>query len=285
MNMATEGAAHTSPTVLDTVQHALVTPSFNADDERLVGESKNEIEIANSFEIVDNTMYEMAGHSLAELKKTRAFVEAKRDEQAAPYLEIKRRAEGVRKAVFDFFDPIIANYKSAEVILTKACAGYIENQRRQREEAEAAARAEQQRLEREAAERQRVAAAEAEALRHKAAEAAASGNNKEAAKLEAKADAKDEKAAEIAASVPMFNMPMPAAPEPAKIAGLSFRARWKGRCTDKMALIKFVAANNQYVNLLDVNESALNKIADSLREAMRVDGCEAFKDTSSARRA
>ena len=273
---------------------SLAIPTPSTDELQLVDSSKSELEVAQAFEIVDNDMYELAGQSLTEIKTQRANVEARRDEQAKDYVEVKRRAEAVRKAIFDFFDPIIANYKNAESVLTQRCVQYLDAQRRAREETERKAREEQQRAERAAAEQARIAREAAEELERQAEAARAAGNTDEAEKLATSAIAKADEAADIELAVPIAAPPVVTTPEPPKLSGVGFAKKWKGRLvgiTDaersasKLKLIQFVAANPQFINLLDVNEPALNKQADSLRSAMKIDGVEAYQDAHSRRQA
>ena len=60
------------------------------------------------------------------------------------------------------------------------------------------------------------------------------------------------------------------------------RAPWKGKCTNKMALIKFIANNPAFENLIEVNASALNALAKAQKQAMAVDGCTAYQEHSIA---
>jgi len=53
------------------------------------------------------------------------------------------------------------------------------------------------------------------------------------------------------------------------------RESWSARVTDFMALVKFVAVNPGFQNLLEVNQTALNQLARSQKQAMRIPGVEA----------
>lgn len=57
---------------------------------------------------------------------------------------------------------------------------------------------------------------------------------------------------------------------------------WKARVTDKAALIRFVADHPEYANLLDLNQSAADKLAKALEQnlAATVRGLEGFNDPS-----
>ena len=63
-----------------------------------------------------------------------------------------------------------------------------------------------------------------------------------------------------------------------EVSAKGSRAAWKGRCNDKMALVRFIVSNPEYLNLVDVNASALNQLAKAQKDAMRIDGCTAYQD-------
>src|SRR5574340_27092 len=62
--------------------------------------------------------------------------------------------------------------------------------------------------------------------------------------------------------------------------GNAIRKTWKGRCTDKMAFIKFVAANPAYIHALDINQKVLNDLAKSHQDSFDIPGCEAYQESS-----
>lgn len=65
-----------------------------------------------------------------------------------------------------------------------------------------------------------------------------------------------------------------ALPELPAVDGVSTREHWTASVTDKLKLIRFVAANPQFANILDANESALNGLARSLKSALAIEGVE-----------
>ncbi len=188
---------------------------------------------------------------------------------------------------------------------------------RSRLEAEAAAaaakaKAEEDRLraEADAAERAAQRARDEEArLRAEAEEAARAGDRARAAELEAKAKAEssaaqaadiaaakadskaDSKASEVRAeeirgqAAMVQAAPVSIASSIPKTAGIHGKTKWKGRVKNKMDLIRFVAANPQFIELLDANESAINKMAGALKSAMIVDGVEVYEERQIAARA
>lgn len=66
--------------------------------------------------------------------------------------------------------------------------------------------------------------------------------------------------------------------------GIFTRESWRGEVTNKMLLVKFVAANPHFLNLLDVNGPALNALAKAQRTLMNVPGARAVRETSVAAR-
>jgi hypothetical protein len=53
------------------------------------------------------------------------------------------------------------------------------------------------------------------------------------------------------------------------------RESWSGKVTDMQALIRFVAANPGFQNLLQINQTALNQLARSQKSMMKIPGVEA----------
>jgi hypothetical protein len=63
-----------------------------------------------------------------------------------------------------------------------------------------------------------------------------------------------------------------ATPNLAEVAGASQRTTWSARVDNLLALVKYVAANPDSINLVQANETALNGLARALKENMRVPG-------------
>lgn len=181
------------------------------------------------------------------------------------------------KAVNDLFRSPSEYLTKAESIIKNKMIGYTTEQERiaaeERRKAEATIRAEQARLAKEAADREAAAKIEADRL-------IAAGNAEQAAQVQAEAAIE---AANLAATAQVMTAPV-AAPAVAKVAGVSMRGVWKAECTDKAALVAFVAANLQFLNLLDVNTSALNQMAKAMKETMQIAGVRAFEEKQLASR-
>lgn len=145
-----------------------------------------------------------------------------------------------------------------------------------RAEAKAAARA---------GDKARADQLEAEARAHSAAAQAA---DIAAAKADSKADSKGEevRAEELRWQAAMVQAaPVVTISATPKVAGIAIKTKWKGEVKDKLALIKFVAANPQFIGLVDANESAINKMASALKQAMIVDGVRVYEERQIAARA
>lgn len=97
---------------------------------------------------------------------------------------------------------------------------------------------------------------------------------------------------EVPVQAPVFvpvSAPVIAAPTaaPMKVAGFDApKANWVATVTDKAALVRFVAENSQYLNLLEVNLPAANRLAKALESNLKVPGLHAENKpiTSFARR-
>ena len=73
--------------------------------------------------------------------------------------------------------------------------------------------------------------------------------------------------------------------ETAKVDGVSQRTSWSAEVTDKAALIRYVASNPEWINLLEPSMPALNGLARSHREALNIPGVKAVPKTVRAVRA
>jgi hypothetical protein len=126
---------------------------------------------------------------------------------------------------------------------------------------------------------------EAARVQAEAAAAAKAGDAAKAAELNTQAEQIKAKANEDAATAlttaAVLSMPAPVA-HVSKPAGFSTRAKWKARVTNKLELVKFIAANPQFLHVLDENQGALDKLAGALMENFNLVGAEAYKDTIAA---
>lgn len=259
---------------------------------------------ASELVIDSDTMYEEGGQILAQVKGS-----IKRLEDAKEQLLIPLRA--VDKAIRNLFDPGITERKRVEASLKAKMIAYSDKKAAEaeaaRRAAEEATRKEKERLEREAAAARAKAEQEAAAARKAAEEAEAarkaaeeSGNKRaaaaaaaQAAKLAEQAEQKQEAGERQAAalqeqaaltSVHTF-APVTAAP---KATGTGIRRPWKARVTNKELLLKAIAANfAAYGHLVDINDSALNKMAGAQQKGLEavLPGLECYQDATMSSRA
>lgn len=74
------------------------------------------------------------------------------------------------------------------------------------------------------------------------------------------------------------------APSIPKVTGISYRETWSGTLTDLAALIRYVAANPQFMSLLQVNQVALNGLARSIKGQLQIPGVQAVSTRDVAAR-
>lgn len=208
----------------------------------LSNEAETMLSVAQGFLIRNQDEY---GGAVIQLKA----VKAKAKELEESRVSMTKPLDTSKKTIMDFFRKPLQFLTDAETSIKRAMLTFDNEQARIRREQEAkaqeAARKEQDRLDKLA--------------------------EKKAEKAEAKGNT--EKAEEIRASVPVVPVPiMAAAP---KVQGISTRTTWGGKVTDKMALIKAVAAGQAPASLLDVNMPALNQMARALKGEMNFPGVEA----------
>lgn len=96
----------------------------------------------------------------------------------------------------------------------------------------------------------------------------------------------DTEVAEQLLAEPVFVPTVAVAPTTPKVAGISYRETWSGKLTDIAALIRYAAANPQFMGLLEVNQPALNQLARSMKAQMQIPGVEAVctRDVAAGRR-
>jgi hypothetical protein len=213
---------------------------------------------ARRIVIADPQSYEHACDFLKGIK-------ALRDEIAETFDSHIRRAHEAHKALLKEKQDAEAPLAEAERIAKDALVAYNREQDRLRREEEARRR-EQARLEEE--ERRLAEAIELEEAGRAMGDV---GMVAEAAEL-----------LEAPISVPVVAV----ASSTPKVSGIAYRETWSARVTDLKALVKYVAANPQFANLLTANTTALNAQARSLKGALAIPGVEAVatRDVAAGRR-
>ena len=199
--------------------------------------AKAALAMVESWEVTDETTYELAGSELREIKAKLKALEERRTSMTVPL-------NGVLKSINALFkDPATVLEKAESIIKGKMIAYRTKAEREAQEAAKVAA----------------DLAAKAEAA------------------------AAPEEAAEAAVVAAM------AAPAPApvvKITGVSkVSTKLKARVADKAAFLSAVAQVPAYHNLVDVNESALNRLASALGSGLQIPGIELYEEKSISARA
>lgn len=265
---------------------AVSVPDSNA----LSGSAQRALTSANSIVIDSHEMYQIGAEDLANIKRRQKDLEEQRTGIVKPLNEAVKRINDMFRAPMDFLT-------QAEGILKRRMIGYTTEQDRLkrieeaklRAEAEKRANEERTRLEaqrRADEERSRIEREKLEAAKTEALEA---GNAVQAAKIEARVEGLAEelaiKADSIAEQVSMVSTaPVVPAFSTPTIKGVSARGIWKAEVTNKLALVQFVAANPQYLNLLEPATKELGSIAKALKDQARIDGVHIFIEMSLASR-
>lgn len=249
------------------------------------------LDAARDIVIDSPQMFEVAAGELQAIKKRAKELDEQRDKLVRPLNQVVKDINAMFKPPLEFLS-------QAESVCKRAMLIYQEAERRKRLEAEARARAEAEAaaakerasIEAEAAAAREKAAAQQARLEEERQAAIAAGNTAKAATLEARAaglaeaaEARQDALADIAANVQAAPVVVPVAQPQAK--GISTRSKWRAELRDKASLVRFIAANPQYLNLLDFNQSAANQMATALKENLRIDGLAVIEDKLMAARA
>lgn len=260
---------------------AVSVPDSNA----LSGSAQRALTSANSIVIDSHEMYQIGAEDLANIKRRQKELEEQRTGIVKPLNEAVKRINDMFRAPMDFLT-------QAEGILKRRMLAYTDEQERKRRVEEAKLRAEADR--RAAEERARIEAQrradeerlriEHEKLKRECQTAIEAGETVKAAKinarsegiketLEIKNDAAEQQISMVASAPVIAHTPgVPT------IKGVSSRGVWKAEVTDKLALVKFVASNPQYLNLLDPAIKELGAIAKALKGNAIIDGVRIYEE-------
>lgn len=261
------------------------------DSAALATTAQRALDNARSMVIDSDAMYQCAAEDLSGIKKKYKDLDEQRTGIVRPLNDAVRRVNELFREPLDFLT-------QAESTIKRAMLTYQDEQEKKRRQEEARLRAEAEK--KAAEERARIEAqrkADEERARLETARleeerqaAIAKGDTVAAAKTEAKiervaevAEIKDASAEQQAAAVYIAPVvPTFAAPT---VKGVATKGTWKGEVTDKLALVKFVAANPQFLNLLDPATKEINAIAKALKANANIDGVRVFEEKSIASRA
>ena len=238
------------------------------DGAQLTARASAALEMVKAMEIDSQETYELAADELKSIKAKAKSLEDQRTAITKPINDALRGINALFKGPTDFLTQAEKVIKVKMLDFTTAQERLAAEERRR---AEAAVRAEQERLAKEASAREAAAAEEAAKLIEQ-------GDDEAAAEVQAQAAIE---AATLSATAAVMTAPV-AAPAVAKVAGVSTRSVWKAECTDKAALVAFIATNPTFLNLLDVNASALNQLAKAMKETLQLPGVRVFEEKSLA---
>lgn len=206
------------------------------DADKLTKDANGVLSFVTAIVITDDQTYAMAAD---ELKDVKAKYKALEDKRKA----ITQPIDTAKKEVMDLFRAPLATLEQAESALKRAMLDYTTEQRRIAAEA-------QKKLD-------EAAAAERKKLAEQAEQAAASGN---------------EALAETLAATSQVLVAPVIQTEPAKQSGISTRTNWKAEVVSKAELVAHVAANPDLLELLDINQKALDAMARALKANLKLPG-------------
>jgi hypothetical protein len=224
--------------------------------------------------LAENTVQHVTDLALTWPQKARAIV-ITNDEQYRSAADMLVGIKDLRREVDATFDPIIAAQHTAhktacaqkrtaenplveaEGIIKAGLVSYDDEQRR-------AAEKEQRRLEAQARQDEERRRLEEAVLLE------SEGQHEQAAEVLAEA---------VSAPAPMVPIVQRSTPV---VAGISRRETWTYRVTDLHSLVKFVAANPSYLNLLLPNGPALTAQARSLKAMAKFPGVQVFSESGIA---
>lgn len=243
------------------------------------------LKMAQTFAITDDDDYAMAGDELKAIKSKQKALEDRRTSITGPLNKAV-------KAVNDLFRGPMEALGQAEAMFKRSMIAYSDAKQRKADEerriAEAAMRAEQERLAKEAAEKERAAREEAEALARQAEQARAAGDEQAAEAAAAQAAQLQQQAAAEAQSLQMAAkvMMIPAATAAPKAAGVSkVSVTYMAEVTDKLAFLKFCAERPDMLAMIDINATKLNALARAQGTLMNYPGVRVVERKSISARA
>ncbi|MEX3859676.1 hypothetical protein AB3X94_37435 [Paraburkholderia sp. BR10923] len=229
------------PTIAEAaIEPTQITVAMPRDNDKQFQRALAEAAVANDYVIDSQDMYEYAAHQLTVYKQQAEALEARRTAITGPMNVALRNVNAL-------FKPVSEKLEEASRLLRSRMLEWT--------------RREQQRIAAENAERERQARVLREELEARAKAAAQGGRAEEAFALSQSIDV----------------MSAPVQPvQPAKVQGVSTRQVWTAECTDLHALVAYVAAHPEYLNLLQINQTALTALAKAQKKALAIPGVRAF---------
>lgn len=241
-----------------------------------------------SARLMPVTTVEEYGFAADELRE----IKSRQDRHEKLRTSITGPLNGVLKSINALFKPAAEALSEAELIIKAKMLAFDQAQQaaaaKARAEAEARAQAERERLAREAAAAEAAATAQLQALQQQAQQAQAAGDEAAAAAAQQQAAAVQAQAATNAAIATATATAIESAAAAVEIApkaavkGVTRRSKWVASVHDKAALLAHIAQNPSLLALVEINQSALNKLADAQREGFSLPGCSASQEFSLA---
>lgn len=90
----------------------------------------------------------------------------------------------------------------------------------------------------------------------------------------------DTDTAEAIAQTPIVAPVVTVEPAIAKVEGVSTVTRWSAEVVNKLALLKHIVANPEWIDLVEPNQKTLNRIAVSMKQNMNIPGVKAVPTQS-----
>jgi len=228
------------------------------DASELVRENLPLVERAKAL-VIDSA--ESHGVALNTIKACRAVEKELTDRFEKP----RKDLDTAKKSLLATRDGMVGPFAEARSIVSRKADDYEAAERRRAEAEARAAEAEARRIEaaNRAAEQERALAA--------ALEAEQAGDGQQAADLLAEAEEVE--------SAPVFVPVVAPRAQIATVAGVSTQTRYSAEVVDMGMLVAHVATHPDMLNLLEPDMPALNSLARSLRDAMRIPGVRAVAST------
>lgn len=221
----------------------------------LATEAQKQLTNAKDYVIDSQTMFELAGDDLMQVKALQKEVEAKRTAITGPINQAVKAINDLFRAPKEYLD-------QAEATLKRAMVTYSNEQERLAAEARRKAE-EEARIERERLAKIEREQAQAAAKAHAEAQAA---DKEAAAKAMQAAQAAQEQAAMAAMTANVVTV-TPTVEAPAKVSGISNRSTFSAEVTDLMALVKAVAEGKAPIECIAAETKFLGAQARAFKKA------------------
>ena len=223
-------------------ENKFLTVTIERPDEGLLNQSAIWLEQAKTFDITSTDIAINAGESLKKIKALGRHLEQKRTAITVPMNQALREANAL-------FKPAKKRLKDAEKLLKGKILKYQAEQDRIAQEA--------QRKADEEARKERIKLEKAAALAEQAGMEDRAEDLREEIEVQ---EIETQKAPVVQSAAP-------------KIEGVHTRTIWKAEVTDKLEFLKFVVEKRQdLVGLVEINQSALNAQARSLKDSLDLPG-------------